>query len=98
VYTFALHNQSVSTSGLRAIKGDRDKPAHVYHPGMGYLESAPRHVSVLSSSATDAEVLSTVLLISGADKARGMLEKFPGCRAVQVDYLEGSTRVTELNV
>ncbi len=96
VFTFELHNESVSTSGLKAIGENRDMPAHIVHPGKGYISSSLKHISVRSASATDAEVLSTVLLLTDPVHAGTILDRFPGCLAIEVEYKDTEPRILEL--
>lgn len=87
VYKFVLHDESVSTSGA----------AGIIHPRKGQIESGKRHVSVKSPSATDAEVLSTTLILAEPAEALEILSGFPGCQAIIVDYEDaGNAVVTEL--
>jgi thiamine biosynthesis lipoprotein len=86
LYVFDLMNESLSTSGT--IPGARRSglPAHILHPVRGTLDPGMRCMSVASSLATDAEVLSTALLAASAEERDKTLEHFPGCRAVEVSY------------
>lgn len=98
VYSFDLHNESVSTSGPNPLAGDLSNPSHVIHPGKGMVKNRQQHISVKSASATDAEVLSTALLIADAGEIQAMLSAFHGCHAIGVDYdSEGKSSIRELN-
>ena len=98
VYSFVLHNESVSTSGRNPLAGDLSNPSHVIHPGKGMVKNRQHYISVKSASATDAEVLSTALLIADPDEIQAMLSAFHDCHAIGVDYdSEGKSSVRELN-
>jgi thiamine biosynthesis lipoprotein len=59
--------------------GRNEHRPHIYDPATGELVTEARTAVVWSTSATEAEVLSTALIVRGD---LGLLEEFPGARAV----------------
>ena len=97
IYTFELHDESVSTSGLNPKAREVSSPAHIIHPGRGFVNGDRKHISVKSTSALDAEVLSTTLLLAEVSEMGCIMTNFKECHAIQVDYNEaGSASVKEL--
>ncbi len=68
-YVFQLADAALSSSA--ALRADEDAPddrtAHIVDPATGQLVETDREVAVMASSATDAEVLSTALVVAGSN-------------------------------
>jgi thiamine biosynthesis lipoprotein len=98
LFAFDLMNESLSTSGTGPGKSRDHLAGHILHPVKGFLEPGLLHISVTSESAVDAEVLSTAMIAATEEEKGMLLERFPGCRAVQVTYDDaGNASVRELH-
>ena len=90
LYTYDLHDQALSVSGnsrnilmrKELVKG------HIIDPLEARPVSGLSAVAVISFSVLDAEALSTALFSAGADKRKGILQKFPHTLAIKIDYDE----------
>lgn len=80
LHRFALRDSSMSTSGNR--EGQR----HIIDPHSGRFVTGCATVSVACTSAVDAEVLSTALLVLPASRRDAVLRNYPGTQAVQIVY------------
>jgi thiamine biosynthesis lipoprotein len=80
-------DEAVSISQTR-LRGD-DSRAHIVDPRNGEVVRATRTAIVVASTATDAEVLSTSLIVEGKAGMR-WLGRFEGARAILIDA-EGIT-------
>jgi FAD:protein FMN transferase len=79
-HQFALRDAAMSTSGNRTEQG------HIIDPRDGRLVSGRRILSVACSSAVDAEVLSTALLVVPVAERATLLTNYLGAQAVEVVY------------
>jgi thiamine biosynthesis lipoprotein len=80
LHCFDLRDAAMSTSGNRAGEG------HIVDPRSGRLLTACRTMSVACASATDAEVLSTALLVLPPEERDAVVRRYPGARAVAITY------------
>ena len=88
VFTFQMKDSSLSTSGISYFNKQVEikKFGHVINPKTGYPVKGLRTVSVTSGSPVKAEILSTALLVADFRDKPVILQNFPGCRAVEIDY------------
>lgn len=86
-YAFNIHNKSVSTSGVTPLKKGTGW-GHVINPKTGHPVKGSKTVSVCASSPLQAEILSTVLLISEENDLKGILNHFTVDEIVEVVYSE----------
>ena len=86
-YTFNIRNSSVSTSGITPLKKGTEW-GHVINPKTGSPVKGAKTVSVSSLSPLQAEVLSTVLLISNQEEIKEILCRFNVDEAVELVYSE----------
>lgn len=80
LHRFDLRDASMSTSGNR--EGQR----HIIAPHSGRHVTGCETLSVACTSATDAEVLSTALLVLPASRRRAVLRNYAGVQAVHIVY------------
>jgi thiamine biosynthesis lipoprotein len=98
LFAFDLMNESLSTSGTCPGKSRDHLAGHILHPVKGFLKPGLLHISVTAELAVDAEVLSTAMVAATEEEKGMLLERFPGCRAVQVTYDDaGNTSVQEIH-
>lgn len=88
LHRFDLRDSSMSTSG------NREGQAHIVDPSSGRHVTGCTTMSVACSSATDAEVLSTALLVAASPRRAAIMRNYPGAQAVQVVYRESEGRWT----
>lgn len=88
-YTFKINNASVSTSGITPLKKG-SKWGHVINPKNGMPVQGTKTVSVCSSSPVQAEVLSTILLISGQEEANEIINGFLADEVIELNYDNGT--------
>jgi thiamine biosynthesis lipoprotein len=86
LFTFDLQNESLSTSGITSGKVDAAGMGHILHPVRGITETKYHHISIKSSSATEAEMLSTSLMAANEAEREKILTKFHSCQAVGISY------------
>jgi len=80
-----LVDQALSTSAAWRRAGDGEgEEVHIVDPRTRRPVETRRVATVVSSSATDAEVLSTALVVAGRDGLQ-LLEAYPGSDAVVVE-------------
>jgi len=86
VHTFQLRDASLSTSGNSPGNGadDSGRFGHIINSREGCPATGFRTVSVSSSSALEAEALSTALLVAPAGERAPLLAGYPGVTAVEV--------------
>lgn len=84
-YTFKVRNNSVSTSGVTPIKKGTEW-GHVINPKTGIPVRGSKTVSVSSPSPLQAEVLSTVLLISDQEVTKEIIGQFKVDEAIELVY------------
>lgn len=82
-----VQDGSVSTSGdyERFFIRDGRRYHHILNPRTGLPAEGLRSATVLSRSATDADALSTALMVLGPSKAMALVEADPALEAVLVD-------------
>ncbi|MBD3288489.1 hypothetical protein GF337_06755 [candidate division KSB1 bacterium] len=88
IHTFELKDMSLSTSGMRSLQGSNEieQRFHIIDPCTGHMVRDQKTISVTSSSAVEAEALSTALMTSDIDNARRILQQFPECHAIEIRY------------
>jgi thiamine biosynthesis lipoprotein len=91
-----IHDGAVGTSGAgeQFIEVDGRRYGHVIDPRSGRPASGVLGASVVTSTAADADALSTAFLIGGADLARRYCDAHPGTLAVLVLDDPAETAVT----
>ncbi len=96
MYTFQVKDQALSTSGAFAyFESSNSKYGHIINPASGYPVEAFKGISVSTASPMDAEILSTALIVKNSDEKQEILNKFVGCKAIEIDYK--SEKVIEIN-
>lgn len=88
IHTLELKNKSLSTSGMRSLQKLK-KPInrfHIINPKNGKLIKDQKTVTVISSSAIEAEVLSTALVASDVEHRKRILNNYPDCEAIEITY------------
>lgn len=88
---------SVSTSGNYARDFGREgwrAPSHIYDPRTGRPVSRDLAVTVWSSDATDADALSTALLVLGPEQAAPLLAREPAVGALFSEGRGAARRLT----
>ncbi|NIR59009.1 MAG: FAD:protein FMN transferase, partial [Gammaproteobacteria bacterium] len=92
--TIGLRNQALSISAAlgdsSVIEGRRY--GHVIDPRTGEPLHRAAQVAALAPDATQAEAISTAVLVLGADEGLAWVESLPGCEALWIDA--GSERAT----
>lgn len=86
VYAFELVDQSISTSGFQR-KADGAVRFHIISPRTRRPVEATSSVTVRSSDALEAEILSTAVFAS-LDADTTFLNQFGNCQVVRIDYSE----------
>jgi thiamine biosynthesis lipoprotein len=89
--TLTLRDQALSVSGALG-QGSRIEGrefGHVLDPRSGWPLSARRQALVVAPDATEAEVLSTALLVLGDEEGVGLVEALPGCEGLLLDAAGG---------
>ncbi|WP_338771036.1 FAD:protein FMN transferase [Massilia sp. METH4] len=88
LHRFDLRDSSMSTSG------NREGQAHIVDPSSGCLVTGCETMTVACASATDAEVLSTALLVVPAPRRAAILRHYAGVQAVHIVYRKSNGRWT----
>jgi thiamine biosynthesis lipoprotein len=88
VHTFSLRDASLSTSGTAPFNevGGQQSFGHIINPRDGRPISGYRTMSVASPSATEAEVLSTALLVTPESERAEILSSYSGVSAIEIVY------------
>jgi len=88
VHTFHLQNASLSSSGTAPYNrmGRSRLLGQIINPHSGYPIEGYRTLSVASPSATEAEVLSTALLVAPKSERAALLARFSVISAVEIVY------------
>jgi thiamine biosynthesis lipoprotein len=86
VFSFELKDESLSTSGFASGRREGQLAEHILHPLRGITVKKYHHISIKSSSATTAEMLSTALIAGDERDRERILSAFPSCEAVGVIY------------
>ena len=96
--SFDLHDESLSTSGIHAGPGDPDPMGQILHPLRGLINKQYHQISVKSSSATEAEIVSTALIAADESEQRTILAQFQPVKATGIIYdREGVATINQLN-
>ncbi len=81
-------DRAVSTSGSyeQSFIFKNKHYSHIINPKTGYpAESGLSSVTVISQSATEADALSTAIMVLGKDEAKKILKTFGGVHAILID-------------
>ncbi|MCK4854187.1 MAG: FAD:protein FMN transferase [Bacteroidales bacterium] len=84
LFSFDLQNESLSTSGIS--QGDTGNMGQILNPVRGITDTRYHHISIKSSSATEAEILSTAMIAANEAEREKILSHFPKCQAVGIAY------------
>ncbi len=76
LFSFDLQNESLSTSGM----------GQILHPVRGITDKKYHHISIKSSSATEAEILSTAMIVANEAEREKILLHFRNCQVVGIAY------------
>jgi len=93
IENFDISDQALSTSASYTGTDAGRKSVHIFHPRTGKPVLSDASVSVVASSALDAEVLSTALLLAGREDIDIMKTNFPGIRGIMIDYTDADSSV-----
>jgi thiamine biosynthesis lipoprotein len=97
LFTFDLNDESLSTSGITSAQRGTGKRGQLLHPVRGITEKKYHHISVKSSSATEAEILSTALIAADEYEEKKILAQFHLIEAKGIIYdLEGVATINHL--
>ena len=97
VFEFDLQDESLSTSGITSVQGDTDKMGQILHPVRGITDKIYHHITVKSSSATEAEIISTALIAADESEQKEILAQFQAKEAKGIIYdREGVARINNL--
>jgi thiamine biosynthesis lipoprotein len=90
-HTFSLRDASLSTSGTAPFNQAVGPQifGHIINPRDGRPIAGYRTISVMSPSATDAEILSTALLVTPEAERAGILSSYPDVSAIEIIYEPG---------
>jgi len=83
---FEISDQALSTSASYSGTDAGRKSAHIFHPLTGKAVLNNASVSVVASSALDAEVLSTALLLATGEDIDLIKPHFQGVQGIFVEY------------
>lgn len=86
LFAFDLQNESLSTSGINKGPGDENKLGQILHPIRGITDRKYHHISVKSSSATEAEIISTALIAADEFEQQTILAQFKAIEAKGIIY------------
>jgi len=86
LFFFELHEESLSTSGTGQNTHGGELIPHIIHPVKGVLHQDIKHVSAAGPQAVEVEVVTTALMAAGQEEKLIIMEKFPDCRVVFVEY------------
>lgn len=88
LYTFELHDQVLSVSGNNrtALMRKETLKGHIINPYTAMPVEGMAAVASVSSSALDAEALSTSLFLVNEEQCQRIVEKFPSTTSVFVKY------------
>ena len=75
---------AVATSGHyeRFVIINGEKYAHIIDPRNGYPVKGMAGVTILASTATEADAMSTAMFVMGAEEAKDVLKKLPDCHVL----------------
>ena len=86
LFSFDLQNESLSTSGITSGYGDTGDTGKILHPVRGITDKKYHHISIKSSSALEAEILSTALIAADESERKKILARFHASKAVGIIY------------
>ena len=89
IATLRLVNQSVSTSG------NMEENNHIIHPRTGKPIEKKRMISIKSNSPTEAEVLSTALLVADKPQGESIQNAFSGVEILNVKYSNKKAEISK---
>ncbi len=92
IATINLLNQSVSTSGNMEVNN------HLMHPRTGIPRKEKMHISVKSSSAITAEVLSTALMLADDHQWEAIQEVFQEEEIIKIKYHNKKADIYKYNL
>ena len=72
-----LSSFQISTNGSVSTSSNTERRGHLLDPGSGKPTQGTLSVTVFAETATEAEVLSTALFVTGDEECHVLLEKFP---------------------
>ena len=82
-----MKNKSISTSGITPTNQKKHRGyAHIVNPKTGRGQNHHKTISVISDSPTDAEVLSTALMVCKENEIMEIIENFNVCDVVEITY------------
>ena len=93
VYAFELKDLSLSTSGNHSSESK-----DIINPKTGHAPDEVCTVSVVSKSPTEAEVLSTALLLSSQEETQQIIYNFNPDQVIEIDYMDKSHYINELYI
>ena len=97
LFEFDLQDESLSTSGITSVQGNTGNMGQILHPIKGITDKIYHHISVKSSSATEAEILSTALIAADEFEQKEILARFQAIEAKGIIYdREGVARINNL--
>jgi thiamine biosynthesis lipoprotein len=98
IFSFDLHNESLSTSGISSDQELARAGGQIIHPIRGLMEKQYHHISIKSTGAAEAEVLSTSLIAADEIERNEILTRFKSCHAVGIKYdKDGKACIDMLN-
>jgi thiamine biosynthesis lipoprotein len=86
LFEFDLQDESLSTSGITSSQGDTGNMGQILHPVRGITDKKYHHISVKSSSATEAEIISTALIAADESEQKEILAQFQAIEAKGIIY------------
>ncbi|MCK5463427.1 MAG: FAD:protein FMN transferase, partial [Bacteroidales bacterium] len=86
LFSFDLQNESLSTSGITSGYGDTGDSGKILHPVRGITDKKYHHISIKSSSALEAEIISTALIAADESESKKILARFHASKAVGIIY------------
>jgi thiamine biosynthesis lipoprotein len=95
LFSFDLQNESLSTSGIISGHGETGSFGQILHPVRGITEKKYHHISIKSSSALEAEILSTALIAADESESKNILARFQANQAVGIIYDPEGTATVE---
>lgn len=90
-----LRGKAMATSGDYQSTFTPDRRLHhIINPGNGVSPTELASVSVIASTACDADALSTAVMVMGTQAGLGLIERLPGVEALVITK-QGSIHATE---
>ncbi len=85
-WTFEINDGCVSTSGNTLNNRSKTEEGHIFNPNTGEFEDRRAVISVMGSSALEAEILSTALFVAKPEERGEIMKNFPQYKAVELVY------------